>query len=279
MSASCPAHATKHLPVLPYTFGDTIFHLSQLQNGVSNGTALWLGGQCLAVYLAESHARYKSSQHPCPRALELGSGIGLTALSLSSLGWDVVATDIPYVIDSVLSNNIRINQHVLPQGSGQIELRELDWLVSPEDWHWDHPDIIASSTLSPLPVDRSVTLLSPPYDILCTADTLYDSALVTPLLRSLHAISTLSAAASPNNRPPFILLCIERRDPALVDRFLHEATAVWHLSLHRVPHKKLARAVQKHYPQWTSDDWEGVELWKLRLITSPRSVDKKSSCK
>jgi hypothetical protein len=32
--------------------------------------------------------------------------------------------------------------------------------------------------------------------------------------------------------------------------------------------------VQKHNPQWTKEDWEGVELWKLRLITSPRSVDK-----
>lgn len=156
-------------------------------------------------------------------------------------------------------------------------MRELDWLVLPEHWLWNHPDIIASRVppVSPSPElqDCSTSLLGPPYDLICTADTVYDPTLVTPLLRSLHAISTLSATASPSSRPPPILLCIERRDPALVDQFLREATAVWHFSLERIPQRKLYKAVQKHNPQWTKEDWEGVELWKLRLITSPRSVD------
>ncbi|KXN85462.1 Methyltransferase-like protein 22 [Leucoagaricus sp. SymC.cos] len=278
MSASCPApaHTTKHVPVLRYPFVNLIFHLSQSQNGESNGTALWLGAQCLAAYLAESHARYSSSQRP-PRAIELGSGIGLTALALSSLGWDVVATDTPHVIISVLNNNIRNNQQVLPPGSGHIVLRELDWLVQPGEWLWDHPDIIASRapSLSPSPefVDRSTTLLAPLYDLIYTADTIYDTALVTPLLRSLHVISALSAAAHPTSRAPPILLCLERRDPALVEHFIQEAAATWHFFLERVPHRKFAKAVQKHNPHWTKEDWEGVELWKLRLITSPRSVD------
>jgi hypothetical protein len=116
-------------------------------------------------------------------------------------------------------------------------------------------------------------ILTPPYDLICTADTIYDPALVAPLLRSLHAISTLSVATSPTSRAPPILLCLERRDPALVDRFLQEATTTWRFSLERVPHRKLAKAMQKHNPQWTKEDWEGVELWKLRLVTSPRSVD------
>lgn len=204
------------------------------------------------------------------------------------MGWDVVATDIPHVIASVLSNNIRINQHVLPPGSGNISLRELDWLVLPESWLWDHPDIIASRapTISPSPelLHCSTRLLSPLYDLICTADTIYDPALVTPLLRSLHAISKLSAAASPTSRPPTVLLCLERRDPALVDHFLHEAATVWNFSTERIPHRKLSKAIQKHNPHWTKEDWEGVELWKLRLTTtattttttttSPRSVDK-----
>ncbi len=127
-------------------------------------------------------------------------------------------------------------------------------------------------------LDHSHRLLSPPYDLIYTADTIYDSTLVTPLLRSLHAISKLSAAASPTSRPPTILLCLERRDPALIDSFFHEAATVWNFSIERVPSRKLAKAIQKHNPHWTKEDWEGVELWKLKLdtVTSPRSVDENS---
>ena len=78
--SSQPAHLTKHIPVLSYSFNSTVFLLSQLSDGVSNGTALWLGGQCLAMYLAQMHSKFKPSnaQRP-PRVVELGSGIGLTA--------------------------------------------------------------------------------------------------------------------------------------------------------------------------------------------------------
>jgi protein N-lysine methyltransferase METTL21D len=80
MSAQpAPAHLTKHIPVLEYSINSSVFLLSQLSDGVSNGTALWLGGQCLAMYLAQMHNKFKPSnlQRP-PRAIELGSGIGLT---------------------------------------------------------------------------------------------------------------------------------------------------------------------------------------------------------
>ncbi|KAF4614812.1 hypothetical protein D9613_002958 [Agrocybe pediades] len=102
------AHLTKHIPLLHYPFAGSLFALSQLSNGHSNGTALWLGGQCLAMYLAQMHAKFRPSHLTrLPRVIELGSGIGLTALSLSSLGWDVLATDIPHVITSVLEKNIK----------------------------------------------------------------------------------------------------------------------------------------------------------------------------
>ncbi|KAF7778793.1 hypothetical protein Agabi119p4_3138 [Agaricus bisporus var. burnettii] len=271
MPPSCPAHATKHVPLLAFSTPNATFHLAQLQDGVANGTALWLGAQCLAAYLAESHLRYRSTP-PTPAAIELGSGVGLTALSLTSLGWNVLATDISLVITSVLNSNVRNNYHVLPPGSGHIQLAELDWLVPPHHWRWDHPDIIASTAVSPLPSLRE-PLLPPPYDLICTADTIYDSALLTPLLRSLHTLSSLSAAVSPTRRPPPVLLCLERRDPALVDRFIHEAATTWHFLTERIPHRKLAKAIKKHYPHWSKHDWEGVELWKLILITNPRSVD------
>lgn len=49
-----PAHQTKHITTLSYQFVTHTFHLSQLDDGRYNGTALWLGAQCLSVYLAEA---------------------------------------------------------------------------------------------------------------------------------------------------------------------------------------------------------------------------------
>jgi hypothetical protein len=69
------------------------------------------------------------------------------------------------------------------------------------------------------------------------------------------------------------LVCIERRDPALVDRFFHEAITTWRFLTERIPHRKLSKTIKKYYPDWSKEDWEAVELWKLTLITSPRSVD------
>ncbi|KAF9052955.1 hypothetical protein BJ165DRAFT_1339001 [Panaeolus papilionaceus] len=263
-----PAHQTKHLSPLNYRFNNLVLNLSQLDNGISNGTALWLGGQCLSYYLANFWDRSNQSTHPS--AIELGSGIGLTALALSSLGWDVLATDIPHVIDSVLEKNINNNLSALPQGSGRIQIRELDWTVRPDNWTWNHQKIIASHNPdqnSPSMVQPS--LLSPPFDLIYSADTVYLIELVEPLLRTLHALSTLSATTS--NRYPVILLCIERRDPALVDHLLDQAKQKWSFAVERVPPRKLTKVMEKSGNQWDKSEWEGVELWKLKLVSSNRS--------
>lgn len=77
-----PAHHTKHLQILDYPLNETQFiHLTQLDNGESNGTALWLGAQCLSSYLAANVASItpRISVGSRPRVIEVGSGIGLTA--------------------------------------------------------------------------------------------------------------------------------------------------------------------------------------------------------
>jgi hypothetical protein len=88
-----PAHHTKHLPVLAYPFNNVAFHLVQRDDGVSNGTALWLGAQVLSIYLsAEFKGKSRKTIETAtdnnalvlhdtahPKVVELGSGIGLTA--------------------------------------------------------------------------------------------------------------------------------------------------------------------------------------------------------
>ncbi|KIM49207.1 hypothetical protein M413DRAFT_15360 [Hebeloma cylindrosporum] len=260
-----PAHLTKHIPLLSYPFASSVFLLAQLSDGVSNGTALWLGGQCLALYLAQFHAKFKpaNSSRP-PRAIELGSGIGLTALALASLGWDVLATDISHVISSVLDKNIKNNLSALPIGSGRVQIRELDWCVPQEKWAWDHELAIASHNELPSPVAHSSELLCPPFDLIFSADTVYSMELVRPMLATLHSLSRLSTSHPASTHFPPILLCIERRDPPLVDHLLNDAKDKWNFRVERIPHRKFVKIVEKS-THWNRSEWDDVELWRLQL--------------
>lgn len=85
-----PAHKTKQEETLVYPFLSSTFQLRQLDNGQSNGTGLWLGAQCLSLYLADVNStltkaanhriKHSDSKDRRPRAIELGSGVGLGAL-------------------------------------------------------------------------------------------------------------------------------------------------------------------------------------------------------
>lgn len=174
---------------------------------------------------------------------------------MCSLGWHVVATDTRAVLSSVLQHNIDSNRHNLPEGSGTIQTRELDWTVDPARWTWSHPTVIASHdyTDSDTPTDT----LHPPFDLILTADTLYSPQLVRPLLRVLHALTVTHSTP--------IYLALERRDPHLIDDALQQAHELWSFSVQRVPHKKVTKALVRAGCHWNRVDWEGVEIWKLVL--------------
>lgn len=194
----------------------------------------------------------------------------ILSLALASMGWDVIATDLQDVISAVLSPNISRNRANLPPGSGAIEVRALDWTVPPDSWLWDNPNVIASQQRGlPLNARREtqVPILHPPFDLIISSDTLYLAELVTPLMRSLHEVSRLCVSASPEARAPPIYLCVERRDPGMMDRALTEAKEVWNFKVERVPHKRLAKAMEKGGARWEKGEWDDVEIWKLILQT------------
>jgi len=240
-----PAHKSKHFQSLAVPFNGVHFRLAQSDDGITNGTGLWLGAQILSVYLAST------DNGTAGRALELGSGIGLSAyeiseqspastqkkylrLVLASMGWNVIATDLPGVIAAVLDTNISQNSANL---TGNVHVAELDWT-------WD--------------VDRVTTAVKLPFDMIISADTVYSPDIIQPLLRTIHAVSVSSAP-----RRPLIYLAVERRDPALIDRALSEARETWGFRVERVPHKKLVKAMAKAALHWDREDWDGVEIWKL----------------
>jgi protein N-lysine methyltransferase METTL21D len=135
---------------------------------------------------------------------------------MHSLGCDVLATDTSHIISSVLSPNIALNYTRSTGGDPIIQIRELDWLVPPMSWDWTNPVAVASATPRMSSAGTTDANLQPPFDLIISSDTIYTPELVQPLLRTLHA------AAMASKSPP-VYLCIERRDPALVDRALSEA--------------------------------------------------------
>ncbi|KAF9792721.1 hypothetical protein BJ322DRAFT_996726 [Thelephora terrestris] len=241
-----PAHETKSEKILKYSG----YSLRQSDDGTTNGTTLWLGGQILSAYLPTLKTRPG-------KAIELGAGIGLSALTLASLGWDVVATDLQNVIDLVLSQNASANAHLV---AGNISVRELDWTVQPEHWSWT--DTKSVSARSPAKDPPAAHPLGPPFDLIVTSDTLYTPQLAQPLLRTIYTLASLSHAGG---KSPLILLCFERRDPLLIDHTLNDAYQVWGLKPERIPNKKLVQAMEKAGLRWNKEDWDGVELWKLKL--------------
>jgi hypothetical protein len=181
-------------------------------------------------------------------------------LALAALGYDVLCTDVPPVLP-LLRANVARNASALPESAGTVQVRELDWTVHPEHWRWDDARAIASQAPSPsAPTEQD--LLSPPFDLIVTADTLYAPHLTDPLLRTLRHLLSLSARRSA--QPP-TYVALERRDPALVDAALAAATARWGMTCARVPHGAVAKAMRRGGVEWDAEEWEGVEIWKFAL--------------
>ena len=226
-ATNLPAHQTKHLSQLPYHFRTpaVTFLLHQTDTSGSTGSSLWLSSQVLASYLV---SEYRPSTRPPPeRVIELGAGTGLLSLLLAHLGSQhVSATDIPPVLDAVLSPNVQ--RAAL---GNRVHVTHLDW-----------------SQPSPLTQDR--------FDLILTADTVYQPSLTPHLWATISKLLTTSPKAR-------VLLALERRDPATIDHAISLAQSDYKLSLHRIPHRKVRKAfnLYGHGNEWDPDDWQGVEIW------------------
>ena len=136
-------------------------------------------------------------------------------------------------------------------------------MVEPDQWSWTDMKSVSSPFLNENP--SAGDPVGPPFDLIVTSDTVYIPQLAQPLLRTIHSLASLSFA---RGKSPLILLCFERRDPLLIDRTLNDARQVWGFKPERIPHKKLVQAMDKAGLKWDREDWNGVELWNLKLAKS-----------
>lgn len=261
MSDPLPASQTKHLPVLLHPLPrdlTTLLTLRQLSSRPSStsilasttpaplgsdsvsgtgttGTTLWLSAQIVAVYLSSLLLPSTSSR----RVLDLGSGVGYIPLVLSSLGYDMVASDIEPVLSSVLRPNLDDGLRVLKSTGrdvGDVRLLELDW-TDPAKWRRMDDD---------------------GFSMIVSTDTLYHRPLVQPFWDALLHFSDITPT-------PLILLGIERRDTDLVDSAL-EIGREMGFDLRRVGRGRMEKCVEKAGWGWKGGEgWEGVEIWRGRF--------------
>jgi hypothetical protein len=102
--------------------------------------------------------------------------------------------------------------------------------------------------------------IQPPFDLIVTSDSVYSPSLITPLLRTLHALSRPPHILP--RRPPLVYICLERRDPIVVESFLKEAKEQWGFKCRQVEKSRIEKWVGQGWG-WANEDWEGVEIWKL----------------
>ncbi|KAF8445318.1 hypothetical protein BGX38DRAFT_1094655, partial [Terfezia claveryi] len=224
------------------------------------------------------------------RAVELGSGIGLAALVLASLGIDVVATDLPVVIMQVLEKNINTHLELvetlvasmLPRNSriepGKIDVKVLDWTADPSTWRWDETRWISPRTNGDLGRTEGNSI-GPPFDLVIISDTIYERSLIPSILQTLYQLSILSKRTSPHSKKtlyPLIFLSLERRDGGLVDGALQQAREMG-FACEMIRIGKLTKLMKKAGLHTMPTDrglglWDGVEIWRLQL--KPRKLSK-----
>ena len=172
---------------------------------------------------------------------QLTGGIGLLALTLQSLGYDVLATDSAEAF-SLLERNVEKNRHSHPS---HLEAKVLDWFTQPSTWTWN---------TAPGDNLQTPTPLGPPFDLIVTTDTVYIEALFDPLLRTIKALAE-------GQKTPIILLALEERDHQSIEEFWRRSEEQG-FTKKEIKIARLGKAV-KQYLGWKREDWQGVRVYEL----------------
>ncbi|KAI8984157.1 hypothetical protein BDF20DRAFT_858299 [Mycotypha africana] len=246
---------TKSLPIFTIDFNPSFsLKLRQSNETGSHGTTVWDSAKLLAFYLYDTvkkpsfeNQRKNSSNSTknIKTCLELGSGCGLAGLTMASLGYQTVLTDLPDVIHYVLEKNCQdatkditdwwyyLHHHLTTSSTADL-IQPPSIIVEPLDWL----KIDVDSTYS-----QETNVF---YNYILASDCIYEVELVEPLLKCIRHYSSTST---------IILIAVERRDDAVIDSFIKKAEAFGFN----------ARMVLKKFLRHDMVDNDDVEIWKLKL--------------
>lgn len=216
-------------------------NLSQENNTQNHGTTVWDSAKLLSFYLFDSvkkptfEIRNDQVQVKNKKScLELGSGCGLGGLLMASLGFNTVLTDLPSVLDRVLTRNC------------ETAIQDI------QNW-WHHLHHTSYSEIKPKiqvkPLDwLNLTESSEKFNYILASDCIYEIQLVEPLLKCILHYSTTKTIT---------YIAVERRDDIVVDGFIAKAK-LFGFDASMV----LKKVIQTHQNLVCNED---VEIWKLRL--------------
>ena len=169
---------------------------------------VWTGSRLLIETLAWPNSndceRLKEIQQSiCKGAklLELGGGVGVVGTYLSSIGAEVLLTDLPTLVENAIDNNLARNATAqtdgktcpswlapadgIPIGKGWASSASLDWTC---------------------PLDEQLTRQQSSVDFIVASDVVFLSSMLNSLLKTVESIFQSSS-----NDPKFIL-SFQRRD-------------------------------------------------------------------
>mmetsp|Transcript_7032 Transcript_7032/g.21412 ORF Transcript_7032/g.21412 Transcript_7032/m.21412 type:complete len:406 (+) Transcript_7032:149-1366(+) len=146
-----------------YVFGSgQVLTLEQGGNAKDVGQTAWDGGMVLAKYI-EHAVEMGSLCLQGKTVLDLGSGTGLVGLVCAVLGANVILTDLPGPVTSLMQKNRDRNAHLYEAGA--VDVMSLDWM-------------------KPSDVD-DVLKRHPKIDLIIAAECIYIEPLVLPLVNTL----------------------------------------------------------------------------------------------
>ncbi|NXY50059.1 MET22 protein, partial [Ceuthmochares aereus] len=133
-----------------------------------------------AAFLLADYILFKRDTFKCCSVLELGGGTGITSIIMGTVAKRVYCTDVGEDLLAMCEKNVALNKQLLEAGSGEVKVKELDWL---KDEFCTDPKAPYSWS------EEEIADLHDHCTVIMAADVFYDDDLTDALFRTLYRIT------------------------------------------------------------------------------------------
>ncbi|XP_077474348.1 methyltransferase-like protein 22 [Stigmatopora argus] len=138
------------------------------------GKQVWRGALLLGDFILSKPLMFKGAT-----VVELGAGVGLTSIIMSTLAKKVYCTDVGEDLLSMCQRNITRNEHMIELAGGEVRVRQLDWLRS---------DLCTDADVEFSWTEEEVADIYDNVRFIIAADICYDDELTDGFFRTLYRL-------------------------------------------------------------------------------------------